>query len=352
MASSRSSVHSNESAHGPLPLYGRLLFPATTVLPLFLTPSLHERCDDALYQLIALVCREHVLPWYSRLTRDRTFLHEVTRIVTHVVQVVEARLAAVDLAALIAVDLPVVLERHYCDSHAARAAQGTAYSGGLDYRALFHSLQPHAGIDLDSPSGSKLGVVSAAYLSNLVDGVLALCLPPEDVAAETERAVVREVIVYVILAGVFARVAQPWFVHQQIVKLLAKGKPAEVATPRRPIWLAVLVGLVAAVNLVVALGSAAMGWVAASGWRDPPVEADLVRPSVNLLRTVSRAEERPIAAQALWLFDVISGLSDGVCDRYVGSFPGSWRPAEPLLARSVGLSIGISSTPIDSKAFS
>lgn len=320
MASSRSSVHSHDSATVAtlIPLHKRLFFPSTPVPPLFLSPSLSQYCDDPFYQLLALVARGHILPWYSRLTRDRTFLYQVARIITHVVQIIEQRVSILDIPALLASNIPLILTRHYRDARTAKEAEGTTYSGaGLTYPQLFHSLQPHPGMAIDPPSGSKLGIVEPPYLSNLVDGILSICLPLDDAAAETERAVVREVIVYVVLAGVFGKVAQPWFIHQQIVKALKPSKVEE--KPARSMGRTVVSALFAFLSGVVTVGTLLVQWIGSSGWREAPREVDLVRPGVDLVKTILRVDDRPTICQSLWLVELVAGLSEGYIDGCVAS---------------------------------
>lgn len=70
----------------PLRLYERLLFPTTTAPRILHSPSA-SKLDGALYDLIALVCREYILAWYSGISRDGEFIQQVAGVIVYVVQV-------------------------------------------------------------------------------------------------------------------------------------------------------------------------------------------------------------------------------------------------------------------------
>ena len=166
----------------------------------------------------------------------------------------------VDIVRLVFASLPRVLERHVRDYRRAEeeVANASAYGAGVrlpghqsntlgsapdplmmpisPLEALFHSLQPHAAV-ASSPvfsahlaemgegarSAEKLPpCVNADYVRALVEALLKEFLPEEDYTAETERSVVREVIVGIILAGVFNKVAQPWFIYSLVAKTLER----------------------------------------------------------------------------------------------------------------------------------
>ncbi|KAI5476115.1 hypothetical protein MNV49_000385 [Pseudohyphozyma bogoriensis] len=191
--------------------------------------------DPLLLDLISLICREYILTWYSKISRDpdRAFINQVTSIFIHLVQAVEVRLAQVDLCELAVLDLPAVLERHVRDFEEAEERHATGHAHNLDRDNVFHLLQPHIAISLVPKGSALVPQVDKAYLRALVTNLLALLLPPEDYRAETERAIVREIVVNIVLGNVFDKVAQPWFLHTLIAKLLDRPNTSSIPPPTR-----------------------------------------------------------------------------------------------------------------------
>ncbi|GAA5897327.1 hypothetical protein JCM5296_000999 [Sporobolomyces johnsonii] len=223
-------------------LYQRILYPAGSPSPVkpprILHSPAHTTLDPLFLDLIALSLRAFVTPWYNgAISRDpdKAFLQAVTGVLVHVVQALEVRLATVDWPELLLRDLPAVLEQHYRDWDLAveKAGGGTAHN--LTPEEMFHRLQPHIAISLSTskdeiPGSTSKPVpeVDKVYLRALVDHLLRLLLPPEDYRAETERSIVREILVGAVFGSVFNRVAQPWFLHGVVAKLL-EAREATVA---------------------------------------------------------------------------------------------------------------------------
>lgn len=218
-------------------LHHRILYPSSSNPPprVLYSPA-HATLDPLLLDLISLICREHVLSWYSSISRDpnRAFIQQVAGIIIHVVQALEVRIANVDLVELLVLDLPALLEQHVQDWEQADAKARTGHAHNLDRDNVFHLLQPHIAVTLVPlpVSGILVPKVDKTYLRALVDNLLQLLLPPEDYRAETERALVREIIVNIILGNVFDKVAQPWFLHQIIAKLV-EGEDGQAEVRRR-----------------------------------------------------------------------------------------------------------------------
>lgn len=208
------------------PLHQRILYPSPSGPrpPRILHSPSHTSLDPLILDLVALICREHVLSWYSSISRDpdRTFILQITAVLVHFIQALEVRLAHVDLVGLLVLDLPTLLERHLGDGDQAAEKANTGHAHNFDRDNVFHLLQPHIAVTLiqTTPGGALEPKVDKVYLRALVDNLLRLLLPPEDYRAETERTIVREIIVNVILGNVFTRVAQPWFLYSAIAKVL------------------------------------------------------------------------------------------------------------------------------------
>lgn len=212
-------------------LYQRILYPANgspPTPPRILHSSAHSTLDPLILDLIALSLRAFVTPWYhGGISRDpdKEFLQAVTAVLIHVIQALEVRLAAVDWTQLISKDLPTVLENHYRDWDLANEKAGGSSAHNLSTEEMFHHLQPHIAVTL--VGNPQTPQVDQVYLRTLVNHLLELLLPPEDYRAETERAIVREVIVGVIFGTVFGKVAQPWFLHGVIARVLEARQAAE-----------------------------------------------------------------------------------------------------------------------------
>jgi hypothetical protein len=217
----------------PPTLHQRILYPSPSGPrpPRILHSPAHATLDPLILDLLALICREHILTWYSSISRDpdRAFIQQVTAILIHVIQSLEVRLAHVDLVGLLVLDLPSLLERHVGDWDQATEKANTGHAHNFDRDNVFHLLQPHIAVALNqaSPGGPLEPKVDKTYLRALVDNLLRLLLPPEDYRAETERAIAREIIVNTILGSVVTRIAQPWFLHSAIAKILEGRQEGE-----------------------------------------------------------------------------------------------------------------------------
>ncbi len=209
----------------PVSLAKRILFPSlpadADLPPLLLSPAAAPELNAELYDFIALALRAYVNVWWSKITRyDKEFLPEVTRILTVVMRTLEARLVATDLSPLVLRDLPTLLNQHWTDYRNAHSKLHTSYAvgGAASLAQLFHQMQPHMAVSAD-------GVVDPVYVRQAVDHILKTCLPPEDYEPETERYIVREIILKVLVGSVLPRVTQPWFIHKIILDQLGPETP-------------------------------------------------------------------------------------------------------------------------------
>jgi hypothetical protein len=208
-----------------VPLTKRLLFPhlppSAPTPPLLQTSASYPALDAELYDLIALALRAYVNPWWTRITRyDKQLLVELTRILSSVLRAIEDRVLAVDLSPLVYHDLPTLLAQHCADYRVAARKLGSSYAaaGSASLPVLFHGQQQHVGVSVD-------GKIDEVYVRAAVDIVLKACLSPEDWDAETERYLIREVIVKTVCIDIAPRITQPWFLHSTLLDLL--GPPDE-----------------------------------------------------------------------------------------------------------------------------
>ena len=215
----------------PASLARRLLFPQLPpdldLPPLLVSPLATPELNDELYNFIAIALRAYIHPWWTKITRyDKEFLPAITRVLTNVMHVLEARLSKTDLSPLILRDIPILVSNHYTDYRNAQAKLQTSYASGgaATLSQLFHQIQPHMAVSAD-------GTVDESYVRQALDKVLRTSLPPADYEPETERYIVREILVKVVQGGIVPRVTQPWFIHQIILNLLGpeKRKQSEVS---------------------------------------------------------------------------------------------------------------------------
>lgn len=79
-----------------------------------LLPPLTSRndVDLQLYAFLAIIMREFVQSWYSKITTDETFVPEILRIIAHCTTALEQRFRNLDLESLLLDEIPELLDRH------------------------------------------------------------------------------------------------------------------------------------------------------------------------------------------------------------------------------------------------
>jgi hypothetical protein len=200
--------------------------------PLLASNSLPPELHAELYDFIALALRAFVNPWWTKITRyDKEFLVQINRVLTGVMRSFEARLLSTDLSPLMFLDIPTVITQHYDDYRVAALKLNTSYSigGAASLPQLFHQFQPHMAISSD-------GQINEDYVRQCVDFILKACLPPEDYCPDTERYIIREIVLNVVL-GIIPRLSQPWFLHKLALDILGPSEddtePMKVCLSRR-----------------------------------------------------------------------------------------------------------------------
>ncbi|TFK40946.1 PXA domain-containing protein [Crucibulum laeve] len=205
------------------PLAKRLLFPSNTgdaLPPLLNSQDLPPEVTAELYDFIALALRAFVNPWWTKITRyDKEFLPQVSRIIETVVRELESRLQTLDLPPLAFHDIPAIITQHYADYRSAASKVSSSYANGgaMSLPQLFHQHQPHMAISAD-------GQLNHEYFRQVIDHILKSCLPPEDYEPDSERYIVREVVLKVLLNDVLPKIVQPWFIHKTMLDLLGPSE--------------------------------------------------------------------------------------------------------------------------------
>ena len=91
------------SSHGASPR------PAEDLLPP-LTSS--NDVDRQLYAFLAIIIKEFVYSWYSKITPDQALVNEILQVVAHCTRALEQRIRQVDVAQLILDEIPALVEAH------------------------------------------------------------------------------------------------------------------------------------------------------------------------------------------------------------------------------------------------
>ena len=68
--------------------------------------------DLQLYAIIAIIIKEFVQSWYSKITPDHVFVDEVIRIIAHCTRALEQRLRKIDLEAVLLDEIPELVNAH------------------------------------------------------------------------------------------------------------------------------------------------------------------------------------------------------------------------------------------------
>ncbi|KAF4957591.1 hypothetical protein FGADI_3060 [Fusarium gaditjirri] len=188
-----------------------------------LLPPLTSRndVDLQLYALLAIVMRDFVQSWYSKITTDEHFVSEILHIIAHCSRALEQRFRKVDLESLVLDEIPDLLDKHitsYRISHSPIARQPVE----VDPREAYHAMCPLPHLapvpNPDCPDTiSDQKENEALYRQLLVQGVLAILLPTEDLENPCLTSLVEQIFSELIIGNVIAnKASQPWMLYEGI----------------------------------------------------------------------------------------------------------------------------------------
>ncbi|KAI1212974.1 PXA domain-containing protein [Annulohypoxylon truncatum] len=208
-----------------------------------LLPPLTSRndVDLQLYALIAVIIKEFVQNWYARITPDETFVSEIVHIIAHCTRALEERLRNVDLESLLFDELPELLDAHI---RAYRLAKSSVARPPVEAnpREIYHSLWPLPALSPVPKSESGSAQVQASneseYRQLLVQGVLALLLPTEDLENECLTALVGQILSELVIGNLIVnKLSEPWLIWEILIMLtrLVRTKGAVKASEPRDI---------------------------------------------------------------------------------------------------------------------
>ncbi|KAG0651821.1 hypothetical protein D0Z07_1312 [Hyphodiscus hymeniophilus] len=180
--------------------------------------------DLQLYAFISIIIREFVHTWYTKITPDHVFVEEVVKIIAHCTRALEQRLRKVDLESVLFDELPDLLDVHV---QAYRASQYPLHPPPFesDPRQIYHSLWPFPALSPVPDSTVQYAVQEqveneAAYRQLLVQGVLAVLLPTEDLENDCLTALVGQIFSEMILGGgIGGKASEPWLLWEGITKI-------------------------------------------------------------------------------------------------------------------------------------
>ncbi|KAL6908824.1 PXA domain-containing protein [Trichoderma evansii] len=188
-----------------------------------LLPPLTSRndVDLQLYAFLAIIMREFVQSWYSKITTDETFVPEILHIIAHCTRALEQRFRKLDLESLLLDEIPELLNRH---ATARRVASRASLQPSVeaDSRDVYHSISPLPFLSpvprADDAASVKLQKENeATYRQLLVQAVLAILLPTEDLENPCLTALVEQILSELIIGNVIAgKASQPWLLYEAI----------------------------------------------------------------------------------------------------------------------------------------
>ncbi|KAK6438506.1 hypothetical protein LTR95_005290 [Oleoguttula sp. CCFEE 5521] len=184
--------------------------------------------DFQLYALIAVVLDIFVQSWYAKITPDHEFSNEVIQIIAHCTRNLEQRLRRVELESLLLDELPSLVSAHLSAVEVAHA-NADKPRGRDVIRTIFQTLRPHNALK-PVPITAELLVEQAenekAWCQMLIDRVLPLVLPPEDVENPTLHVLVAEVLSELILCkSVCGKASESWLLWEGVTKVIYSLRP-------------------------------------------------------------------------------------------------------------------------------
>lgn len=331
------------ASHPPL----RRLF-ASVPSPILSNKRFGNLLDPLFSDLLAIISKQFVLSWYARICplkeNTKPFSARVTQILIHLIRELERRCGALDPITLLLGDVPTLLNRHLHDIQQAHRRLSFQRQRGTEpevtFDEVFMRLRPHPAIQLTtvlhssssvSPAGTLVDPIpkfptaralpSPTYLRLLVEALMERVLPAEDWAPETERLIVREIIVNVVMAPLFCKLSEPSTIHRLLTIHLASlaGEPSPVP-PSQSSLRGRLLGLLHQILHVLLLLPSL--YQSLSQLPDIPSTASdpqLFNPLLTLLATVFGAEQRSHIAQLCWLLALAVRMFGGVLNRSVSS---------------------------------
>ncbi|KAF2875544.1 PXA domain-containing protein [Massariosphaeria phaeospora] len=181
--------------------------------------------DLQLYAIISIIIKEFVQTWYSKITPDHVFVNEVIQIIAHCTRALEQRIRKVDLESLLLDEIPELIEAHLSAFRLAKQQATHHQSLVSDPRNVYHMLYPHPALS-PVPCDSVPSTIveqrenESAWRQLLVQGVLVMLLPTEDLENACLRALVAEIFAEMILGnGISGKACEGWLLWEGITRV-------------------------------------------------------------------------------------------------------------------------------------
>ncbi|KAF2628091.1 hypothetical protein BU25DRAFT_439577 [Macroventuria anomochaeta] len=181
--------------------------------------------DLQLYGIISVIIKEFVQTWYSKITPDHVFVNEVIQVIAHCTRALEQRLRNVDLEGLLLDEFPGLLEEHLITFRLAKQQASSPQSLVSDPRLIYHTLYPHPAL-----SPVPIAAVPSTYVEQresesawrqlIIQGVLAVLLPTDDLKNGCLRSLVAEIFAEMILGnGISGKACEGWLLWEAIGRI-------------------------------------------------------------------------------------------------------------------------------------
>lgn len=179
--------------------------------------------------------------WYTKITPDPVFVEEVVKIIAHCTRALEQRARKVDMESLVFDELPELLDVHLQgmkhfplailftneNTTAYRAANTSINPPPIqtNSREIYHALWPMPALspvpdEANGPLSQQQRNNETLYRQMLVQGVLAVLLPTEDLDNDCLTTLVGQIFSEMILGnGVGGKASEPWLLWEGIMKI-------------------------------------------------------------------------------------------------------------------------------------
>ncbi|KAF9690922.1 hypothetical protein EKO04_010973 [Ascochyta lentis] len=181
--------------------------------------------DLQLYGIISVIIKEFVQTWYSKITPDHVFVNEVIQVIAHCTRALEQRLRKVDLEGLLLDEIPGLLEEHLIAFRLAKQQASSPQSLVSDPRLIYHTLYPHPALspvptDAVPSTYVEQRESESAWRQLIIQGVLTVLLPTDDLKNGCLRSLVAEIFAEMILGnGISGKACEGWLLLEAIGRI-------------------------------------------------------------------------------------------------------------------------------------
>lgn len=196
----------------------------------------HRDLDVELYALLAIILSQVVQSWYNKITPDQDFVREIVQIIAHCTYGLEKRLTNVDVEELLLDELPALVNAHVSAMQTALDSARPATNAGASegrLEAIYHVLKPHFALSplpADEATAFAQNQNEIDWSQALINAILPLLLPPEDLSNPCLEVLVSEVFSELILrVSVLGKTSEPWLIWDGITKAIHALQPSMVA---------------------------------------------------------------------------------------------------------------------------